>query len=143
MGCLTPERCETRFDTDMADFLIDIDVLVDISKAHTEAADFVDALPGELAMSRISAMELIIGARNKREQAIIENFINCYRIEEVSDVIGQSAYHYVKQYAKSHGMMIADALIAATAMVNNLVLVSKNEKHFKAIEGLKFLRAAY
>jgi hypothetical protein len=127
----------------MTDFLVDTDVLVDISKGNPDAADFVDALPGGLFISRVSAMELIIGARDKREQMIIEGFISQYQIKELSDSIGQEAYRYVKQYAKSHGLALADALIAATAIGNDLTLVSRNEKHFRPIRGLKFLKAKY
>lgn len=127
----------------MAAFLIDSDVLIDISRGNTDAADFVDALQGDIFIGRISAMELIIGARDKRDQKIIEKFIGLYSIKELSDVIGHEAHQRLKQYAKSHGLTLADALIAATAIINDLVLVSRNEKHFKPIRELKFSKANY
>ena len=40
-------------------------------------------------------------------------------------------------------MTLADALIAATAIVANLVLVSRNEKHFRPIKELRFSKATY
>ena len=40
-------------------------------------------------------------------------------------------------------MTLADALIAATAIVNDLVLVSRNEKHFRSIRELRFSNAKY
>jgi predicted nucleic acid-binding protein len=126
----------------MAGFLIDTDVLIDISRGNTAAADFVDALPEEIFISRIS-MELIVGARNKRDQNVIESFIGSFPIKELSDSIGQKAHQQLRQYAKSHGLTLADALIAATALLNDLALVSKNEKHFRPIKGLSFSRAAY
>ena len=43
-------------------FLIDTDVLIDISRGSGAAADFVDGLTGDVFIARISAMELIIGA---------------------------------------------------------------------------------
>jgi predicted nucleic acid-binding protein len=61
----------------------------------------------------------------------------------LSGPIGEEAYLALKQYSKSHGLKIADALIAATAKANVLELVSKNEKHFGPIKGLKFMRANY
>jgi predicted nucleic acid-binding protein len=36
----------------------------------------------------------------------------------------------------SDGLRLADALIASTAVVHGLVLVSANGKHFKGIDGL-------
>jgi predicted nucleic acid-binding protein len=127
----------------MADFLIDTDVLIDISRGNADAADFVDALNGAIFISRISAMELIIGARDRRDQSIIEEFIALFDIKELSDHMGHEAFRQLKQYGKSHGLRIADALIAATAKGEDLDLISKNEKHFRPIKGLKFLKATY
>jgi predicted nucleic acid-binding protein len=127
----------------MADFLIDTDVLIDISRGNPSAADFVDALNGEIFISRISAMELIIGARDRRDQTVIEEFIALFEIRELSEQMGHEAFRELKQYGKSHGLRIADALIAATAKNEDLDLVSKNEKHFRPIKGLKFLKANY
>lgn len=127
----------------MPSFLIDTDVLIDISRGNTDAADFVDALAGDIFIGRISAMELIIGARNKRDQKIIEQFISQYAIKELSDAIGHESHQRLKQYAKSNGLTVADALIAATAIVNALVLVSRNAKHFQPIKELRFSKATY
>jgi len=127
----------------MAAFLIDTDVLIDISRGNTDAADFVDTLPGDIFIGRISAMELIVGARNKRDQKVIEKFISLYSIQELSDAIGHEAHQRLKQYAKAHGLALADALIAATAIVNDLILVSRNEKHFRPIKELRFSKATY
>lgn len=127
----------------MAAFLIDTDVLIDISRGNSDAADFVDALPGDIFISRISAMELSIGARNKRDQKVIEKFVGLYSIKELSDAIGHEAHQRLKQYAKSHGLTLADALIAATAIVADLFLVSRNEKHFRPLKELRFSKATY
>jgi predicted nucleic acid-binding protein len=127
----------------MAAFLIDTDVLIDISRGNTDAADFVDTLPGDMFIGRISAMELIVGARNKRDQKVIEKFISLYSIQELSDAIGHEAHQRLKQYAKAHGLALADALIAATAIVNDLILVSRNAKHFQPIKELRFSKATY
>jgi predicted nucleic acid-binding protein len=59
------------------------------------------------------------------------------------DPIGRSAHLYVAQYAKPHGLTLADALIAATAAIYDLTLVSRNEKHFRPVKGLRFLKAIY
>jgi predicted nucleic acid-binding protein len=86
---------------------------------------------------------LIVGARNKKDQKVIEQFISLYSIKELSEAIGHGAHQRLKQYAKSHGLTLADALIAATAIANDLILVSKNEKHFQPIKELRFSKANY
>lgn len=103
----------------------------------------MDTLPGDIFIGRISAMELIVGARNKRDQKVIEKFISLYSLQELSDAIGHEAHQRLKQYAKAHGLALADALIAATAIVNDLVLVSRNEKHFRPMKELRFSKATY
>src|SRR3989440_11979885 len=70
-------------------FLIDTDVLIDISRGSGAAADFVDNLTGDVFIARISAMELIIDARDRRDQDVIEKFISLFEFAELSEVIGQ------------------------------------------------------
>src|SRR5437773_12530765 len=110
-------------------FLIDTDVLIDISRGNGAAADFVDGLNDDISIARVSAMELIIGARDRHDQNVIKQFISLFQLIELSEAVGEAAYAQAKLYSKSHGSTLADALIAATAMTNNLTLVSRNEKH--------------
>lgn len=44
---------------------------------------------------------------------------------------------YKKEYAPSHGVGLADALLAATAAAENAELITLNVKHYPMIEGLK------
>ena len=127
----------------MSEFLIDTDVLIDVSKGSTNAVNFLASLTGTISISRISATELIVGARDKRDQFAIENFIAHYTIRELHRSTGIRGYNLLIDYALSHGLTIMDALIAATAIEHDLTLVSKNEKHFRQIQSLKFLIARY
>jgi predicted nucleic acid-binding protein len=90
-------------------YLIDSDVLIDISRGQPAALDFVDALPEGWAISQVAALELIVGAR---------------------------AYELLKLYAKSHGLHVFDSLVAATAIEEGLTLVTRNRRHFGVIDGL-------
>jgi hypothetical protein len=44
---------------------------------------------------------------------------------------------YKKHYAHSHGVGLADAIIAATAEAENAELKTLNTKHYPMIKGLK------
>jgi hypothetical protein len=44
---------------------------------------------------------------------------------------------YVEEYSLSHGLRAGDAIIAATAVENNMALSTGNAKHFKPIKELK------
>jgi predicted nucleic acid-binding protein len=44
---------------------------------------------------------------------------------------------YVEEYTLSSGVRSGDAIIAATAVENNMILSSSNKKHFKIIKELQ------
>jgi predicted nucleic acid-binding protein len=69
-------------------------------------------------------MELIVGARDKRDLATIDGFLSLYPVIPLSDSIGTGAYRLLKTYAKSHGLHVFDSLVAATAMAKALTLVT-------------------
>ena len=120
----------------MARYLLDTDVMIDVSRGNADAASFVDSLD-DTAISIIIAQELIVGARDKRDVAGIDSFIATCPIEHIDAAIGLRAYDLLRRYAKSDGLRTFDSLIAATAMERGLVLASRNRKHFAMIEGLR------
>ena len=81
-------------------YLIDSDVLIDISRGNQAAGEYVDALPEGWAISQISAMELIVGARNSRDLAGIDTFLSTYVVVPLRGSAGTRAYELLKRYAK-------------------------------------------
>ncbi len=116
--------------------LIDSDVLIDISRGKQTARGYVDGLPGGWAISQVSALELLVGARDKRDLADIDTFLMACVIVPFLDHTGTKAYELLKMYTKSHGLHVFDSLVAATAMEAGLTLATKNRKHFDMIVGL-------
>ena len=118
-------------------FLIDSNVLIDVSRGNAGAIKYVDCLAEPWALSQVAAMELIVGARDKLDLATIDGFLSLYPVVPLSDSIGTGAYRLLKTYAKSHGLHVFDSLVAATAMERALTLVTLNRKHYQMIEGLQ------
>jgi predicted nucleic acid-binding protein len=118
-------------------FLIDSDVLIDVSRGNAAAIKYIDDLREPWALSRVTAMELIVGARDKRDLATIDGFLSFYPVVPLSDNIGTSAYRLLKTYAKSHGLHVFDSLVAATAIEMALTLITLNRRHYQMIEGLQ------
>lgn len=118
-------------------YLIDSDVLIDISRGQPGAREYLDALPEAWMISQVSALELIGGARDQRELAAIDTFLSAYVIVPIQDSTGKRAYDLLKLYAKSRGLHVFDSLNAATAMEEGLTLVTKNRRHFDVIAGLR------
>jgi predicted nucleic acid-binding protein len=117
----------------MARYLIDTDVMVDVSRRNAAAATYVDSLD-DIAISIITAHELIVGARNADG---IDGLIKSFPVHaELGAQITGMAYELLKRYAKSDGLRTFDALIAATAIAEGLTLVSRNRKHFQMIGDL-------
>jgi predicted nucleic acid-binding protein len=117
-------------------YLIDTDVMVDVSRRNAAAAEYVDSLT-DVWIAIVTAQELIVGARDQRDVAAIDSLIASYPVVHIDDRIGALAYDLLKTYARSHGLRTFDSLIAATALERSLTLVTKNRKHFGMIEGIE------
>ena len=124
-------------------YLIDSDVLIDISRGKTAAREYIDALPEGWAISQVSVLELIVGARDSRDLGQIDTFLSAYVIVPLRSSTGTRAYELLKRYAKSHGLHVFDSLVAATAIEEGLTLVTKNRRHFEMIEGLNLAVPRY
>src|SRR6266446_5479235 len=117
-------------------YLVDTDVLVDVSRNNQAAIDFLDQLGDSWSISIITALELIVGARNKKEVAQIDQLVAAYSAIPLTAEIGASSYDLLRQFARSHGLRVFDSLIAATAIDEDLTLVTKNKRHFQMIGNL-------
>lgn len=81
-------------------------------------------------------MEMLIGCQNKRELSVISTFLENFRLFEIKPSISSRATRLIETYILSHGLLIADSLIAATAIDKEIPLISKNQKDFRFIDGL-------
>ena len=117
-------------------YLLDSDVLIDISRDRQESIDCVDALPDPWAISQVTALELQVGARDKREVAYLDAFLSSCPIVPLSASIGRKACELLLRYAKSHGLQVFDSLVAATAPDQGFTLVTKYQRHFAMIDEL-------
>jgi len=86
----------------------------------------------------ITQMELMQGARNKTEQQTIRNFLSSmgFAVLPLTEEVGYRASIYVENHALTGGLQLADALIAATAVVHGETLCSGNAKHYRIIKEL-------
>ena len=117
--------------------LVDTDVLIWNLCGNERAATFLDEQPG-FFVSAVSYMELLQGLRDKLELRELRQAIRFWdaRIVQIDEEISARAMFLVEEYALSHGMQMADALIAATAVALGVSLVTANDRHYRHIEGL-------
>ena len=91
----------------------------------------------QMAISSITQAELYYGALNKQELQRIKKHLNQLKIIGVNLEISDLLIQLMENYALSHKLAIPDALIAATALANNLRLYTLNQKDFYFISNLK------
>jgi predicted nucleic acid-binding protein len=120
--------------------LLDTDILVDFFRGHSKAVAFVNDHSARIILSSIVVAELYAGVKGDAEQAALDNFVSLFRVVPVSTEISKAGGLYKRDYSKSHGVGLADAILVATAEAENAELKTLNTKHYPM---LKDLRPAY
>lgn len=117
--------------------MFDTDVLI---WGNMNAAGVIDAA-GERALSIVSLMELLQGARSKMEARQIQQSLRSleFHILPLSEAIGATAAALIEQHALANGIQVADALIAATAIDSGYPQCTGNVKHFRPIRALSWV----
>lgn len=122
----------------MSAMIFDTDILIWTQRGNKKAAVLIDSV-SERKISVQTYMELLQCPQSKRQQEIIRSFLFDYAFEVISftENIGHRASIYIEEYSLSTGIRTGDAIVAATAVENNLSLSTSNAKHFKKIKDLK------
>jgi predicted nucleic acid-binding protein len=117
--------------------LVDTNIVIEVLKNNPEIVKAVNSIGIEhAAVSSITLMELYYGALNKAELRKIKKYVNAFEIIQINEEISTRAVNLIETYAKSHNLNLPDALIAATAIKNNIKLMTLNVKDFRYIEEL-------
>jgi hypothetical protein len=124
--------------TGRAPGLIDTDIVDDAARQVPEAIVFLalQRATGGIRVSMITAMELVSGCRNALELARLQQFAAQLTFMPVTAAASQKGYDLMQSFFLSHGLLIPDALIAATALVCQLPLYTRNMRHFRMIPAL-------
>jgi predicted nucleic acid-binding protein len=118
--------------------LCDTNILIAWLKGDKETIKILQTIGLEnLLIPSISFMELIQGTRNKNELLKLKQKIKNYNIIHFNDVTSKLAITLVENFFLSHGLLIPDAIIAATAITFNYKLFTFNLKDFKFLPGIQ------
>lgn len=116
----------------MAETLLDSDVIIAWLRGYEPIARLIPALlqKGEvLTWTPVSVAEIFAGVR-KGEEKQVENLFLVLEALSLSAEVGRKAGQYMKSYSRSHGVELADALVAATAHFNGIPLWTLNRRHY-------------
>ncbi len=115
---------------DVEKLLFDTDILIDALRGLSSAKSYLEGLVNaDVYFSVVTVTELWAGARPSEEQAL-EVFLSGFHPVSIDEKIARQAGVYMQHFSKSHGLLVPDALIAATAQSLKTTLVTRNTKHF-------------
>ena len=113
--------------------LVDSDILIEVSRARDAVivSRWMDLSNSDAAVlySPVSVAELWAGARPSEHDAL-NNLFRALMCTPIDEETGRQAGVYLRQYRRSHGVELADALIAAGTVANHAELWTRNRKHY-------------
>lgn len=117
--------------------LVDTDVLVWLLRGRDSARTALHAC-SSVEISVVTYMELVQGVRNNAELRILRRTVGLsgWRILPLTEAIGQRATLYLEGLGLSHGLRLADALIASTAVEAGNTLLTANTRHYRCVADL-------
>ncbi len=122
----------------MAEYLLDTNVLSKIFYGNVDVKNFVDNL--ETGIETIVYIECIQGSISNSDKKRIKGSLQNLKFYSLTNDIAQKSIELIDTYSNTRGLLLADAIIAATAMDYHLILITYNLKDFEFIKGLKLLK---
>ena len=117
----------------MSKYLLDSNIIIDFLIGREEAISLLDEIKGTdglPATSPLCIAEVQLGAR-KEEEKITNIFLDSLQVYDLNRTIANKAGGYIREF-KSKGITLplVDTLIAATCIINNLILITYDTKHY-------------
>ena len=121
----------------MKPVLPDTDILIDYLRGHEKAVAFIKARMDRIVLSTIVVAELYAGIERHEEKEAIDALVEVFPVLPITLDLAKEGGRLKRQYQKSHGIGLMDALIAATVAAGNAELKTLNVKHYPMFKGLK------
>jgi predicted nucleic acid-binding protein len=118
------------------ELLVDTDVLIDYLRDYPEAVRYIESQQELFLISAVTVAELYAGVREGEERARLDGFLRAFEIVPLDLHLATQGGLYRRDYGRSHGVGLADALIAATATQRRVPLVTLNRRHFAMLQDI-------
>jgi predicted nucleic acid-binding protein len=122
----------------MADSLIDTNVFSRIFTGDADVKRYVETL--DAAVDTVVYVECLQGSKSNREKRVVESYLARFELYPLTPDVSARTISLIRTYSNSHGLLLADALIAATCLAHDLTVVTYNVNDFHFIHGLKWLK---
>ena len=120
-------------------YLIDSNVIIDYAakRIPQPSSDFVEQIFVEQFLISVIVEIEVLGFNDiPHKMSAMENFIAMAQILPLDERITQQTITLRRKYKK---LKLGDAIIAATALENQLILLTHNVDDFKSIAGLQII----
>ncbi|HOP27756.1 MAG TPA: type II toxin-antitoxin system VapC family toxin [Candidatus Sabulitectum sp.] len=113
-----------------AQIVMDTDILVDYLRGYPPAVEYIRRNADSISIPAMVTAELYAGARDEEELETLDRFLGLFTLIPITAGIARAGGLYAKRYGKSHGIGLADAVIAAAAESRGAALKTLNVKHY-------------
>jgi predicted nucleic acid-binding protein len=116
----------------VAGVLLDSDVVIEVLRGRKPVVERLLALETSGVPTYCCALtwaEIVAGLR-PGEESLTEAFLEARGDVAIDAAAGRRAGAYLARYSRSHGVEIADALVAAAAATTGLSLWTLNRRHY-------------
>lgn len=121
-----------------AKYLIDTNAVIDYlgNKLSDKGMNFMNGIiDGTPNVSIVTKIEVLGFNASDQHYEILSNFINDVSVLDLTNNVVDATIEIRKKYKAK----LPDAIIAATAIVNDLILISRNISDFKNIGNLEVI----
>lgn len=119
--------------------LIDTDILVDYLRGQKQASDYLENEKKDLFVSAINVAEIYAGIRDSEEMYSVKEFLAIFKIIDIGKEIAENGGLLRRDYLKSHGIGLSDAIIAASAFSIDAIVATLNKKHYPMLNSNRIL----
>jgi len=120
--------------------IADTDVLIDFLRGQGEAAGIVagELEKGTLQTTVVSRFELLAGARTPRQLEILEQLLGAVPALSLDPGAADRAAGVRRALeARGEAIGMGDSLIAGIVLQQGATLLTRNQRHFERVEGLR------
>ena len=118
--------------------IIDTNVFSKVFRGDSAVKTYIETL--NAVIDTTIYIECLQGSKSNQEKRKIKTYSDNFPLLPITPRVSESAMKLIDDYSNSHGLLLADALIAATTLENDLMIVTYNIDDFKFINNLKYMK---
>lgn len=129
--------------------LIDSNLIIGTLRGNENVKQILATFPpAVLCISEITLMEVLIGCNTVQKRNDVEQMLKAFHLVKTDEQVIAKTISLIKRYAvevykQQKTIMLADAIIAASALVHNLPLLTLIKKDFDFIRELTLNPLSY